>query len=395
MISFDEAVAIFAAHARPLRIETLPVGEAADRVLATDVVAAIDSPRRDVSAMDGYAVRSADLADLPARLTLVGESFAGQADLPKVTPGTCARIFTGGAVPAGADRVVVQEVVRRDGDDAIFDSPPGPSRHIRNHASDFAIGDRLVAAGTVLGPRAIVAAAAADIGEITLWARPRLIVLSTGDELASPGEARSTAGSIPDSVALGVAALGRQWGGDLLRGERISDDQALLEFAAARALDDADLIVVTGGASFGERDFAKSMFGPSGLELLFSKVSIKPGKPVWFGRAGEKLILGLPGNPTSAMVTARLFLAPLISGLCGRAPLSALSWQSARLSTSLPAGSDRETFVRARWSQGDAMPLDNQDSGAQRTLATADLLIRRPSGCPLSEPGTAVSVLPF
>lgn len=395
MISFDEALAIIAAVAQPLGKKNVPIDEAQDHVLASDVVATLDSPRRDVSAMDGYAVRERDLADLPARLRVVGQSFAGQADLPTIGPGECARIFTGGAVPPGADRVIVQEVVSRDREYAMVAEPLGTARHIRAKASDFATGEPLLLAGRLMDAHALVAAAAADLAMIEVWRRPRFAVLSTGDELAEPGTARNRATTIPESVSFGVAALGRQWGGDLVRRVRLADQLATLEQAAADALACADLVVVTGGASVGEKDFAKSMFEPAGLALLFSKVAIKPGKPVWLGRASGKLVLGLPGNPTSAMVTARLLLAPLIAGLAGRPLASTLRWRSAALAAPLGRGGDRESFLRARWTGDLVEPLHDQDSGAQKILAAAELLLRRRPFALDCDIGEAVEILAF
>lgn len=395
MISFDQAAAIIRSVADPLGIETLPLDKAAGRVLASDIRAAIDSPRRHVSAMDGYAVRDADLSQVPTRLRVVGESFAGQADTPAISSGECTRIFTGGAVPPDADRVVVQEIVAREGDWAVIEQRPGSSRHIRNQGSDFRAGERLLPAGTRLDARTLVTAAAADIGHAEVWTSPRFVLLGTGDELADPGTARNRPAGIPDSVSFGVAALGEQWGGTCVGRSRLPDDLNLLEAAGRQALDGADLVVVTGGASVGERDFAKAMFSPAGLEILFSKVAIKPGKPVWLGRASGKLVLGLPGNPTSAMVTARLFVAPLMCGLAGGDPSWAERWRKAPLARPVSSCGDRETFLRARW-RGDLVEaLLDQDSGAQKVLAEAELLIRRAPHAPAAEVGEQVELLEF
>ncbi|HST37621.1 MAG TPA: molybdopterin molybdotransferase MoeA [Allosphingosinicella sp.] len=388
MIGFDEALALIAGVARPLGVETVALAGASGRVLAAPVVAQVDHPPGDVSAMDGYAVRS---ADLPGRLPVAGESLPGgsAASLPA---GRCMRIFTGAPVPPGADRVVVQEEVARDGEVAVF-GDAGPARFIRARGSDFAAGDVLLAPGRLLDPRALVAAAGADLGELEVWRRPRLAILGTGDELADPGTARATAGAIPDSATLGVAALAVEWGGELVVRTRLRDDLPALQQAAAEALAAADLVVVTGGASVGERDFAKAMF--EGLDLAFSKVAMKPGKPVWFGRAGDGLVIGLPGNPNSAMVTARLLLAPLLAGLSGRAPAEALRWCSAPLAEGLAACGDRETFVRARYEGEAVRALPNQDSGAQKTLADADILIRCRPGAPAAAAGERVEILEF
>ena len=390
MISFDEAVRLLAEAARPLGRESVPLAHAAGRILAAPVLALIDSPPADVSAMDGYAVRD---AGLPGTLRLIGESFAGSGFEGVLEAGTCVRIFTGAPVPAGADRVVIQEVAVRDGDSVAFAEPPDPAQHIRPRGSDFRAGEWLLEAGRRLDPRALVAAAAADVAEVETWRPPSVLVLATGDELALPGEARGRPGAIPDSVSVGVTALAETWGGRSVRSRRLADDLPAMERAAGDALEGADLIVVTGGASVGEKDYAKAMFAPHGLDLIFSKVAIKPGKPVWLGRAGSTLVIGLPGNPTSAMVTARLLLAPLVAGLAGRG--GALGWRRIALAGPLPACGDRETFHRARLTKAGAVPLANQDSGAQRALAEADLLLRSLPHDPPREAGEEIEALDF
>jgi molybdopterin molybdotransferase len=390
MISFDEAVRRVTEVARPLGPESVPLARAVGRVLAAPVAARIDSPPADSSAMDGYAVRD---ADLPGPLRVIGESFAGRGFEGVLEPSTCVRIFTGAAVPAGADRVVIQEVAVRDGDAVTVSGLAGSERHVRPRGSDFRAGDVILEAGRRLDPRALVAAAGADVAEVETWRSPAVLVLATGDELAPPGEARDRPGAVPESVSLGVTAVVEQWGGRGLGSRLLADDLPALEQAAGEALDRADLVVVTGGASVGEKDHAKAMFAPHGLDLIFSKVAIKPGKPVWLGRAGGRLVLGLPGNPTSAMVTARLLLAPLVAGLAGRA--GALEWRSLPLAAPLPACGDRETFHRARRLAEGAVPLANQDSSAQKALADADLLLRSRPHDPPRQAGDEIEALRF
>jgi molybdopterin molybdotransferase len=388
VISFDEATAILKSVARPVGTEIVKLEEAAGRTLASDLHARIDSPRRDVSAMDGYAVRD---ADLPGRLPVVGVAYPGDATVT-LEPGTCLRIFTGSPVPDGADRVVIQENVTREGDAALFGEAEG-GRHIRKRGADFAKGATLLAAGRRLDPRALVAAAGADLGAVEVWRRPRLVIFGTGDELVEPGTARDAPSAIPESVSLGVAALAEDYGGKVVLTRKLKDDLPTLEQAAAEALTAADLVVVTGGASVGEKDYAKAMFAPAGLELIFAKVAIKPGKPVWFGRAGGRLVMGLPGNPGSALVTARLLLAPLIAALSGAS--SALRWREAPLAAPLGPCGDRETYVRAGWEGAAVSPAFNQDSGAQLTLADADLLIRRRAGAHAAGAGDMVEIIDF
>jgi molybdopterin molybdotransferase len=390
MIAFDEAVRLIEENARPLGRERVPIIDAAGRVLAAPVTAMLDSPPANCSSMDGYAVRD---ADLPGPLRLIGEAFAGHGFDGAVEPGTCVRIFTGAPLPAGADRVVIQEVMVRDGGSVALAGPAGQVRHIRAHGSDFRAGDVLLEAGRRLDPRALVAAAGADVAEVEVWREPALAVLGTGDELAPPGEARNRPGAVPESVSYGIAALARQWGARTLGTHRLPDDLQAMTRAAGEALSQADLIVVTGGASVGEKDFAKAMFETHGLELIFSKVAMKPGKPVWLGRAKGRLVLGLPGNPTSAMVTGRLLLAPLVAGLAGRE--GALRWRRLALAGPLPPCDERETFHRAEGSAEGALPIANQDSSAQRALAAADLLLRSRPHDPARDVGEEIDALDF
>lgn len=395
MISFDEAVALVKSAAAPMGKESVGLDEAAGRVLAAPVFARIDSPRSDVSAMDGYAVRDEDLRRVPAELLVAGESFAGRGWAAELSPAQCVRIFTGAPVPCGADRVVIQEEVSRDGDIAVFDKATGDARHIRRRGGDFMSGTQLLPAGHFLDARGIVCAAAADIASLEVYKAPRVQILSTGDELAEPGSARESEDAIPESVSFGVASLAREWGGEVLGRTRLRDDLESLELNASDATREADLVIVTGGASVGEKDFAKTMFKPVGLDLIFSKVSIKPGKPVWLGRAGGALVIGLPGNPTSALVTARLFLAPLLAGMCGRNPYAALRWRRLPLASALRECGPRETFHRAKAVDERAEILSNQDSSAQHALAQADLLVRHRAGAQAIASGDLVEVLEF
>lgn len=392
MISFDEAFARVAEAARPLERERVPLEAAHGRVLAAPVVAAVDSPPANVSAMDGYAAREADLG---APLRLIGESFPGAGFGGTVGAGECVRIFTGAPVPSGADRVIVQEIVRRDGDIVRVTGSFSASRHIRVRGSDFSAGDTLLKAGRQLNAGAMVAAAGADCSDVEAWRQPRIAILGTGDELAAAGTARSRPGSIPESVSFGIAALAAEWGGEVIARERLPDDPSAIRAAAEQALQAADLVVMTGGASVGEKDYAKGVFAALGLDPIFTKVAIRPGKPVWFGRIGQRLVMGLPGNPTSAMVTARLLMAPLVVGLGGRDPAEAARWRRASLGSELDASSDRETFTRGRWMDGVAEPLSNQESGAQRALAEAEVLIRRGPGAPAAAVGAEVEVIDF
>lgn len=393
MIDFEEAIATVAEAAVPSDRERVSIDEAHGRMLARDVHAMVSAPMRDVSAMDGYAVRETDLGTAPAHLRVIGARFPDSADRGMLSPGECMRVFTGAPIPDDSDRVVIQEIVRREGEMAIIEEMPGAAHHIRARGSDFANGDLILQAGRMLDYRALVAAAGADVAILDVWRQPRVVVLSTGDELTDPGIAREAEGRVPESISFGLLALVSAWGGQPVGRRRLADDLATMQRIAGNTIEDIDLVVVTGGASVGEKDFARAMFAPFGLELLFSKVAIKPGKPVWFGRTGNALVLGLPGNPTSALVTARLFLAPLVMGLAGGDPYGALRWRSTPLAVPLPPCGDRETFFRGRWNGMLVEPMIDQSSSAQKTLANSDVLIRRRPSASAAQAGEAVEVL--
>lgn len=380
MIDFDKALALLADNVRPLGCEQVELVAAHGRVLAEDVHAAVSSPRRAVSAMDGFALRDAD-AGVGARLRINGKSFPGSALPPALSAGECVRIFTGAALPDGADRVIMQENCAADGAVMTIVDAYGPGWHVRHAASDFAEGDLLLKPGTLLDPRAIVALAGADRAAVQVAKRPRVAIIATGDELAPPGSARDNVLKIPESVSFGVAALVEEYGGTIEARLGGSDDLLTLRQLADKALAIANVVVVTGGASVGERDFAKAMFAEQELELLFSKVAIKPGKPVWVGRSQGRWVVGLPGNPGSAMVTARLFLAPLLGMLQGRPVEDVLDWVPLPAAQAFPIPEGRTTFVRAVLSKSGLVPLANQDSSAQAPLGKARWLVRRdPAG---------------
>ena len=392
MITVDEALSLIAAKTRPLGNESVALADAAGRTLAEPLFARCDAPRHPLSAMDGYAV--IERSTFPgAQLEIIGESRAGRGFDGTVQPGQAVRIFTGAPLPDGADYVIMQEYAARDGDHVIFNEGYGPASHVRAVASDFAKGTELVPAGKRLDARAMVTAAAADVAEVRVSRQPRVAIFATGDELAPPGSAHLRPDAIPESVSFGVAAMVAQEGGAVVSRRTGADELDALVEAAGAALSEADLVIVTGGASVGDRDFAKPMFAPHGLDLWFDKVAMKPGKPVWLGQAKGTVVLGLPGNPTSAMVTAVLFLRPILARLLGEA--KAHGWRRLPLAAGLTATGTRETLTRARWDADGLIPLDNQDSGAQAALLQADWLIRCPPSQPALAPGAMVSALLF
>jgi molybdopterin molybdotransferase len=374
---FEDALALIEREVVPLGSERVALAEASGRVLAEPLDARFDAPRQPISAMDGYAVILADV-EPGKNLRVVGESCAGTPYAGTIAPGETARIFTGAVLPAGADCVVMQEYAIREGERVTFAPGYGPGCHVRPAGSDFAAGERLLPAGTRLTPRAMIAAAAADRDALSVALRPRVAIIGTGDEIADPGTAHQRADAIPDTVTFGIAALANDFGARIVARALGADHLPTLERLAGAMLQQADVVIVTGGASVGERDFAKPMFAVHGLELLFAKLAIKPGKPVWLGRAQGRWVIGLPGNPTAAMVTARLFLVPLLARLQGEALDEVMHWRRLPLAAPIAAPGQRETFLRARWQNKGLWPLANQDSGAQAVLARADWLIRCP-----------------
>jgi molybdopterin molybdotransferase len=291
--------------------------------------------------------------------------------------------------------VVIQENAALDGDRVTFLRPPGAARFVRARGSDFAAGECVVAAGTRLTPGTLVAAAGAGAGLVRVTRRPDVVTIATGDELRPVGTAIDDPDQIVDSIAPGLHAMLAAMGADLAGHHLLGDDLPALEAVAAQSVAQADLIVVTGGASVGARDHAKAMFAPLGLDQLCSKLAIKPGKPVWLGRVGTTLVMGLPGNPGSALVTARLLLAPLVAGLLGQLRPAPLDWLALPLGAPLAATGDRETLGRASLVDGKLIPVANQDSGAQRALADAGWLIRCPAGQGAVGAGARVPALAF
>ncbi|MEO9132468.1 MAG: molybdopterin molybdotransferase MoeA [Sphingomonas sp.] len=395
MVSVDHALRLVLAEGSPRASEHVALERAGGRILALPIVARTVAPARHASAMDGYAVRDADLVADWNSLAVIGESFAGHGFAGALDPGDAVRIFTGAPVPDGADRVILQEDARRTRGRVLVPRPGAEKRHIRRAGSDFIVGDVLVEARLPLTPARLVAAAAADIAEVTVFARPKVVVVATGDELRAPGSDAPTPDSIPESVSYGVAELARNFGAEVTVHPRLPDDLGRLQEAAARMLDTADIVVIIGGASVGDRDFSRGMFELAGLCLHFSKVQMRPGKPVWFGKAGRTCILGLPGNPTAALITARLFLSPLVTAMAGREPRAALDWRPHPLDEGIEANGEYECFLSARSIAGGVSASTNRDSSAQRALAAIEMLIRRPPRAAAVERGDLVEALEF
>ena len=387
LLPVAEAQARLLALASPLPIETARLADAAGRWAAEDVVARRTHPAADLSMMDGYAIR---FTDLPGPWRVVGESRAGAGMRTGIDVGQAGRIFTGAPVPDGADAILVQEEAARDGAALALagEGPPAMGAHIRRRGSDFAEGDRLIEGGARLTPGRIAAAAMGGHGILTVRRRPRVALISTGDELVPPG-APTDSMTLPASNGVMLQAL---IGGsaEICDMSIVPDRLDALTHALQAA--QADIIVTTGGASVGDHDLVRPALDRLGARLDFWRIAMRPGKPLLAGRLGDAVLLGLPGNPASAFVTAQLFLLPLIAHLSGaRDPLP--KTESAMLDIPLPTVGNRDDYVRARLAGGRVRPLANQDSGAVSTLAEADALIVRPAGARPASVGEIVDIL--
>jgi molybdopterin molybdotransferase len=377
MLPFAEALQRIVDSATLLGSERIELGLGVGRVLAEDLRSQSPLPGFDYSAMDGYAVaRSAFTGEGPWSLPVVGESRAGALTAPLVVGSAC-RIFTGAPIPEGADMVVMQEDVTRDGNHARFATLPILGAHIRRRGEDLPEGAVALVRGTRLSPFHIGLAAAVDRNELLVARRPRVTILCTGEELRSPGSP-PIPGTIPDSNGPSLAALVAAAGAIPTLAPRIGDTLESTEAALRAALRGCDLLLTVGGVSVGEHDLVRAALAHVGAELEFWKVQIRPGKPLAFGRHGETSILGLPGNPVSAQLTFALFGMPLLRAMQGdRAPIPARG--HARLHDELRQKPGRMGFYRAQL-QGDlAIPAENQASGSAVSLARADALLILPA----------------
>ncbi|MBI4183835.1 MAG: molybdopterin molybdotransferase MoeA [Proteobacteria bacterium] len=397
MISVEEAIGRVTAAFQPLPAEQVSLEGALGRVLAADVAARRTQPPADMSAMDGYAVRAADVAAPPVSLRIVGEAPAGRAFAGRVGPGEAVRIFTGAPVPAGADAIVIQENTRRDGDRVTVTEAAAAGRFIRPAGLDFRAGEALLKAGRRLTARDVGLAAGMNVPWLAVRRRPRVAILATGDEVVMPGDPigpDQIVSSNSHSLAAFVAACG---GVATVLGIARDDADSLKALAAgARG---ADVLVTTGGVSVGEHDLVGRALGEAGLELDFWKVAMRPGKPLMFGRIGETAMLGLPGNPVSALVCATVFLRPAMERLLGLARAETAA-ATAVLGRDLPANDRRQDYLRARLGRAAdggpvATPFEKQDSSMLSLLAAADCLVVRPPFAPPASAGETVTILPL
>jgi molybdopterin molybdotransferase len=386
-----DALAKMLAQATPLPAEQTTLTAAHSRVLADDLKARRTQPPGNVSAMDGYAVRAADVAAVPVVLKVIGEIAAGH-DFPgRVNKGEAARIFTGAIIPPGADSVVVQENVERDGDHITVKSSAPPGKHVRPGGLDFTAGAVLLQKGRRLTDRDLMLAAAMNLRTIPVHRRPKLAMLATGDELVMPGIEPGPS-QIVYSNGYAVTALAASEGADVIDLGIVPDrvEETVTAIRRARAAG-TDILVTLGGASVGDYDLVQQALAAEGMSLSFWKVALRPGRPLMHGRLGAMHVLGLPGNPVSAYVCGLLFMVPLVRKLSGRTDLE-LPVESAKLGSDRPANDERSDYLRATLEAGPdgipvATPFPVQDSSLMAALAKADCLVVREPYAPAARAG--------
>ena len=397
MIPVAEAIARITGAFDPLAAETVSLAEASGRVLAEDVIARTTQPPFDVSAMDGYAVRAADIPDAPATLTQIGAVPAGQNYDGQVGAGETVRIFTGSRMPPGADTVVIQENTTTDGDQITISVVPKKSQFIRPGGLDFRAGEVGLKAGQRLSPRAIGFAASMNHPWLSVRRKPRVAILATGDEIVMPGEPIG-ANQIVSSNSHALAAAVQSYGGESFSLGIAPDERQGLKAMAAGARG-ADILVTTGGASVGDHDLVQSVLGEIGLELDFWKIAMRPGKPLIFGRIGDTRLLGLPGNPVSSLVCALIFLRPAILRMLGLSNTET-TLLPARIDSALAANDERQDYLRATLNRSEdgalgVSPFKRQDSSMMSLLAGSEALIVRPPFGPAVSEGDRVNIIPL
>ncbi len=396
MIPVDEARGRILAELKPVGIEEVALLEAQGRVLAEDVRARLTQPPWPVSAMDGYAVRAADVAKVPVTLMVAGAVPAGSAYASRLNAGEAVRIFTGAPVPDGADAIVIQEDTEASGGRVTVKEASTVGRHIRVAGLDFKAGEVGVSAGRRLTARDVGLSAAMNVPWLRVHRRPRIAILATGDEIARPGDPVGP-NQIVSSNSYALAAVARALGAEpvVLGIAKDTVEDTIAKVEGARG---TDLLVTTGGASVGDHDLVQKALATRGLAVDFWKIAMRPGKPLMWGRLGDLPVLGLPGNPVSTLVCALIFLKPAIETLSGL-DAQAASLVEARLGADLAANDHRQDYLRSTLSQSDgaltATPFPKQDSSMMSLLSRSDGLIVRPPKDPARKAGDTVRVLPF
>jgi molybdopterin molybdotransferase len=392
-----DALAAILAGAEPMPEEMVALEAAHHRVLARDVAAKRTQPPQAMSAMDGYAVRASDAAQVPARLKVIGEVAAGRPFDRAIGPGEAARIFTGGVIPDGADAVVIQEDTVADGTTITITEAAAPGRNIRPAGVDFSAGDVLLKAGTRLSDRDLSLAASMNYPELPVRRRPKLALLATGDELVMPGQTLGP-GQIVYSNGYALRALARAEGADTVDLGVAGDTMEATTAGIRRARElGADILVTTGGASVGDHDLVKTSLEAEGVRMAFWKIAMRPGKPMMHGRLGPMRVVGVPGNPVSSYVCTMLFVVPLIRALSGRRTVHHVR-ETALLGRDLGANDQREDYLRTRLEEREdgtliATPVTKQDSSLLANLAAAQALVVRLPFAPAAKAGSAVEIL--
>jgi molybdopterin molybdotransferase len=392
-----DALAAILAGADPLGEEMVALEQAHHRVLARDVAARRTQPPQAMSAMDGYAVRAADAAEVNARLKVIGEVAAGRPFDRALGNGEAARIFTGGVIPDGADAVVIQEDTVADGNSITITEAAAKGRHIRPAGVDFREGDVLLTGGSRLTERDLSLGASMNYPELPVRRRPMLALLATGDELVMPGQTPGP-GQIVYSNGYALRALARAEGADTVDLGVAADTMEATTSGIRRARDlGADILVTTGGASVGDHDLVKESLEAENVKIAFWKIAMRPGKPMMHGRLGAMRVVGVPGNPVSSYVCTFLFVVPLIRALSGRKAVHSPR-ESALLGRDVAANDQREDYLRARLQERDdgtliAIPVNHQDSSLLANLAAAQALLIRAPFAPAAKAGSACEIL--
>jgi molybdopterin molybdotransferase len=398
LIPVEEAQARLLAAARPIGArETLSIWDADQRVLAEPVMARLTQPPFDASAMDGYAFRRGDVTAVGDRLSLIGESAAGHSFSGDVGPGQAVRIFTGAPVPNGADTVLLQEdAIRHDHGRIELAFLPDQGRHIRPRGQDFIEGETVLAQGLLLDPGRLMLAAAANHATVSVFKRPLVGIIATGDELREPGSLLGPDQIVASSI-FAIAALARRAGADVETFGIVADDPKAIADTVARAqARGVDVIVTLGGASVGDHDLVQSTLIGLGMRLDFWRIAMRPGKPLMVGALGDIQVLGLPGNPVSSMVCGLLFLEPLIASLARRTAPSRAA--KAITETDLAANDHRQDYLRSTLSRDDSGALiarsyGKQDSSQMKIFANSEALIIRPPNAPAVKSGETCDIL--
>lgn len=388
MLSVSEARGAMLGQVSALAEEAVVLDQCVGRVLAAPLIAARDQPPFAASAMDGYALA---LEKPGAPFLIVGEAAAGRAFGRSLSAGEAIRISTGAPVPEGAAGILIQEDARIE-NGRILGASVAPGRHLRPRGGDFSAGATLLERGRILDPIAMALAASSGTATLKLVRQPRVIVFAGGDEIVAPG-ASARDDQVFESGSFAVCGLAERWGAKAERGTALADSEDRIVASVADALSRCDLLILIGGASVGPHDHNRGALARLGAQMVVDKVAVQPGKPTWFATTPTGRVLGLPGNPASAIVCAYLFARPLIEAMLGRDPLACVRPRFARLAAPLGKNGPRESYLRAGVDENGALaPFENQDSSLLSVFAKADALVVRAAH---AEPVAAGEMAPY